>query len=99
MDRKTFIRTCGFACLGGSAVSILLASCGSTAYVASSTANGNILTVKKTEFTASVNNKSIERKFVLLKTDKLSFPIYLGKLDDGSYSALLMQCTHQGCEL
>jgi Rieske Fe-S protein len=35
----------------------------------------------------------------LLKADKLNYPIYLYKLSATEYSALWMECTHQGAEL
>ncbi len=99
MDRKEFIKTCGFACIGGTALAALLESCASTNYVAETTLNNNQITIKKTEFVKIKNNKTVPHKYILLRSDKYAFPICVYKHSDESYSALLMQCTHNGCEL
>ena len=98
MDRKEFIKTCSLACLGGTAFGMLLESCGSINHYAQATASDNLITLKKTEFTKMVKGKSVELKYVIVKTEKLAFPIYLHH-HNGAYTALLMKCTHQGCEL
>lgn len=98
MDRKEFIKTCGLACLCGTAVGMLLDSCASINHYAQATVTDNLATVKKTEFTKMVKGKATELRYVIVKTEKLAFPIYL-RHQDGVYTALLMKCTHQGCEL
>ncbi len=99
MDRKTFIKTCGFACLSGSALVTILESCASSNYFAISTLDRNQLVVKKSEFINIGKTKQTLRKYVLVKSDKFSFPIVLYRLGSERYSALLLQCTHKGCEL
>lgn len=99
MDRKEFIKTCGFACLGGTVLTALLESCASTNYFALTSFENNRITIKKTEFVKVEKNKTVERKYVLIKTDKYNFPIGIYKISEDNYSALLMQCTHKGCEL
>lgn len=47
----------------------------------------------------SEKGKIVQRKYVLVRSEKLGFPICVYKLDDQHYSALLMECTHKGCEL
>jgi Rieske Fe-S protein len=39
------------------------------------------------------------RKYIIVRNDQLEYPICLYRLSETSYSALLMQCTHQGTEL
>lgn len=51
----------------------------------------NIIVVDKSEF--------FETNFVVINNSKLLAPIYLVKESDSSYRALLMYCTHKGCEL
>ncbi len=99
MDRKEFLKTCGYACLGGTALMALLQSCASTNYFAQSALEENRILIKKTEFVKTEKEKIKERKFVLVKTDKFGFPICVYKINETEYSALLMQCTHKGCEL
>lgn len=99
MDRKTFIKTCGFACLSGSALVTILESCASSNYFAISTLDRNQLVVKKSEFINIGKTTQTLRKYVLVKSNKFSFPIVLYRLGSERYSALLLQCTHKGCEL
>lgn len=99
MERKDFIKTCGFACLGGSALMALLQSCASTSYFAKTAIEKNRILIKKSEFIKTENDKIKKRKFVLVKSDKFDFPICVYKINESEYSAVLMQCTHKGCEL
>jgi cytochrome b6-f complex iron-sulfur subunit len=99
MDRKEFIRTCGFACLGGTTLAALLESCAGTNYFAQTSYANNQIAIRKSEFIKVTKDKSIQRKYVLVRHDKFNFPICIYKLDEENYSALLMQCTHRGCEL
>src|SRR6218665_77253 len=99
MDRKKFIKTCGFACLGGTAIAALLESCAGTSHFAQITESDNQVTIRKSEFTKMTKGKTVQRKYVLVRHNKLSYPICIYKLDEENYSALLMQCTHSGCEL
>jgi len=43
--------------------------------------------------------ENIQQKFILLKPDNFQFPLVVYKLQENEYRALLLQCTHQGCEL
>lgn len=99
MNRIEFIKACGFACIGGVAMTTLLESCASTNYYAQSALTNNQITIKKAEFVKIEQGKSTQRKYVLVKIDKLNFPICIYKISEESYSALLMECTHRGCEL
>lgn len=99
MDRKEFIKTCGFACLGGTTLAVLLESCAGTNYLAQTSDANNQITIPKTEFIRIAKDKTIQRKYVLVRHDKFSYPICVYKLNEENYSALLMQCTHKGCEL
>jgi cytochrome b6-f complex iron-sulfur subunit len=99
LDRRGFIKTCGFACLGGTTLAAMLQSCVSTNYFAQNTLANNQIIIKKSEFIKAEKEQQVQRKYVLVKTDNLDFPICIFKLSEGIYSALLMECTHRGCEL
>lgn len=99
MDRKEFLKTCGFACLGASAMSTLLQSCATSNYYAQHIKDNNSITIKKSEFINLENGKTINRKYVLIKAEQLNFPICVFKLSEIEYSAVLMECTHRSCEL
>lgn len=98
MDRKEFITTCGTACLGMAAVA-WLQSCTATNYYAASSKADKKLVIKKSEFVKVDKEKTSQRKYILVKTEELTFPICIYKLTENNYSALLMECTHKSCEL
>jgi Rieske Fe-S protein len=95
MERKEFLKTCGFACLGGAAFSSLLESCGSTKIVSG--------TIYKSDLVVPVSSFLIKenkfRKYIVVHNDKLSYPVCLYRFGENEYSALFMRCTHQGTEL
>lgn len=99
MDRKEFIKSCGYVCLGGAAFMTLFQSCAGTTYFAQTSFENNRIAIKKSEFIQTKKEKVKERKFVLVKTEKSAFPICVYKISETEYTALLLQCTHKGCEL
>ena len=99
MQRKKFIKTLGCACIGATSLATLLQSCSSTNYFAQSTLANNQLTIKKSEFIKIVNGKHVQRIYILVRSEKQVTPICIYKISDDNYSALLMVCTHNGCEL
>lgn len=99
MDRKEFIKTCGLLCVGSTAAAALLQSCTGTNYVAKTTVNNNRLAIKKTEFEKIEKEKTVKRAYVIIKAEQLNFPVCIYRMDDAHYSAVLMECTHKGCEL
>lgn len=99
MDRKEFLKSCGYVCLGCATLTAFLQSCASTTYFANTTLDENKIIVKKTEFIETKKDKVKDRKFILIKTDKLSYPICVYKINENEFSALPLLCTHKGCEL
>lgn len=77
----------------------LLQSCGSANYFAQTSLTNNQLSIKKTEFIITAKSKTEWRKYVLVKTEQLNFPICLFRMAGDKFNALLMECTHKGCEL
>ena len=98
MERRIFIKNCGFTCFTVVGITAFLEGCG-TNYFAQTNIHNNLITIKKTEFLKEVNNKTKERKYVLIKVEKVESTIILYKNSNTAYSALLMLCTHKGCEL
>ena len=97
MDRRLFTKTC-IGCLGGVLAGPFLVGCQSTHYV-SGTIESDRLVVMKSEFTYLKKDQAVEREYILVRNDKLEFPIYLYRLSPNEYSAVLMKCSHQGNEL
>lgn len=98
MNRRDFITLSGLAagmvCTGG-----LLQACSSQKYISDYKVDGKKLIIKKTDFTFIKKEKRIQRKFVLIKPENTSFPIVVYQVGEAEYTALLLQCSHQGCEL
>ncbi len=100
MNRKKFIRTCGLACVGGMTMPVaFLSSCSTTNYIAQHSVTSNLLMVKKSEFIKASKNKTQLRQYVLVKPESFEFPVCIYNLGSEKYSAILMKCTHKGCEL
>ena len=99
MERREFVKTCGFVCLGGTALVTLLQSCASSNYFAQTVFENNQIAIKKTEFVKTEKDKSVQRKYVLVKSEKYNYPICVYKTIEENYIALLMECPHKGCEL
>lgn len=95
MDRKTFIKAACLACTSIGFVSSLLQSCTSVRYVTGGlNENGMLLDLKEFE-----TNKDSHRSYVIVWHNDLQFPICVYRINETQFSALLMQCTHQGAEL
>ncbi len=95
MKRSAFLKTCGFACLGGSLAGALLEGCS----VGGKSIGGSIeqsdLVIPVTVF----QNKGSFRKYVVVQHESLKYPICVYRFDEARYTALLMRCPHQGAEL
>ncbi|MEW6470092.1 MAG: Rieske (2Fe-2S) protein [Bacteroidota bacterium] len=89
MERRDFLKQCGALCLSSVGMAATLQSC-KTLYVPNETVNNRIL-VKKADFQ--------QGNFVLIRNNRLQAPLYLRKETDDKYTAVLMLCTHKGCEL
>jgi nitrite reductase/ring-hydroxylating ferredoxin subunit len=94
MKRKEFIKTCGFACLGGLALGALLESCTSTKGIEGTISESDLVVP-----VSSFVNKDSFKKYVVVHHDKLKYPICVYRFSDSQYTALSMRCPHQGAEL
>lgn len=98
MNRKAFIKTSCLACSSLSFMSSILEGCAPPKYT-SGTLQENGITIPLKEFTRQKKGQTATREYVIVKHDDLQFPICVYHLENGSYSALLMHCSHQGAEL
>jgi nitrite reductase/ring-hydroxylating ferredoxin subunit len=98
MHRKEFIKVCYFSCISGVGMSSLLQSCGisrqSTGKII-----GDELIIPVSEFKNSKQKPDEFIKYLIIQNDILQFPICVYRFSENEYSALWMQCTHQGTEL
>ena len=87
------MKKCGFISAGlvyGGSSSLMLVGCASVSYLPYNEEN-NLLVIKKTYF--------IKEKYGLIGYKNLPAPIYIAKLENNKYSAVLLECTHRGCEV
>ncbi len=99
MNRRKFIKSTCLTCASSVGAMWLLQACKSTKHVTNFQYNQNKITIQKSEFVTVKDDKTIQRKFIVIKPEGLPFPIALYKLNDNDYKASLLQCSHQGCEL
>ena len=98
MDRREFIKNSCTACLSATVIGTAISSCTATRYI-SGTLGKDGLFVDTNEFVTTQNGKTIYRSFIIVRNDALQYPVCVYRLSDNEYSALWMQCTHQGTEL
>ena len=82
--------------MGASSVAALLSSCAATKF-----ANGRLvkdgITIDAKDFALKEKNKY--RLYIVVRNEELLFPICVYRFSDTDYSAVWMQCAHQGAEL
>ena len=96
MERKEFLKACGFACLGGTVLATMLESCSGGNKIVGGTIDHSDLVVPVTAF---LTHKDVYRKYIVVQHEELKFPICVYRFSEKEYTALLMRCTHQGAEL
>lgn len=98
MKRRKFIKNGCQVCLSASALAGLLTSCSSTKYISGKlNENGMLLSVD--DFKIIQNGKISYRPYLVVRNDDLKFPICVYRFSEQDYSALWMQCAHQGAEV
>jgi Rieske Fe-S protein len=96
MDRRNFIRNSCTVCIGAATVGEIFSSCMATQFAAGRiTKDGIIIDVK--EF--ALKDKASYRSYIVVRNDALLFPICLYRFSEKEYTALWMQCAHQGAEV
>lgn len=98
MNRKDFIKNCGFACMGGAGIAALLQGCTSTRII-SSKISGDDLVIPVSDFEIRKGEEKYYRKYIVVQNDILQYPVCVFRNTEHEYTALWMQCTHQGTEL
>jgi Rieske Fe-S protein len=94
MERKEFLKTCGFACLGGVFLGTILEGCSSGKSIGGTIDQSNLVIP-----VSAFQHKDSYRKYVVVQHENLKYPVCVYRFSDTDYSALLMRCTHQGAEL
>jgi Rieske Fe-S protein len=95
MERKDFIKTCGFACLGGVFLSSVLEGCAGSKIIAGTIDRSDLVFPES----AFKQNNGSYKTYVVVQHEQLKYPVCVYRFNETMYSALLMRCTHQGAEL
>lgn len=98
MDRKEFIKRCGFACISLNTISILLQSCANSKIISAEISDDKIM-VPLANFEVMNKKEKLYRKYVVVQNQLLKFPICVYRFSETEFKAFYMQCTHQGAEL
>jgi Rieske Fe-S protein len=98
VNRKEFIKSCGMGCLGVMVAPVILDGCAGTKYF-TAPIEGNDLVIPLSSFEIVKDGVTQYRKYIVAENDSLQFPICVYRLNDQTYQALWMRCTHQGTEL
>jgi Rieske Fe-S protein len=98
MNRKEFIKNCGFACMSAGTLGVLLQSCVGSKII-SATISGDNIILPLADFEVLQKNEKSFRKYIIVQNQLLKFPICVYRFSESKYTALYMQCTHQGTEL
>ena len=96
MHRRQFVKI-GCTCMIVPWVPSLL-GCEGTRHV-TGTLESTGISVLKSEFDIATKGGTAQREYIIVRNDKLEYPICLYRLSENDYSAILMKCTHQGTEL
>lgn len=97
MKRREFIHVSCSACCVLPAM-MLIGSCQPVHYVTGSLTSEGII-LSPVEFLDPAEKGPYYRKYIIVRHDRLEYPICLYRFSETDYSALLMRCTHQGTEL
>lgn len=98
MNRKDFLMKCGFACLGTTMASAILSSCASSRSISGEIIDTDLV-VPLSSFAPRKSEVGSHRRYIVVQHEELLYPIYVFRFSEQEYSAVLMQCTHQGAEL
>ena len=97
MDRRKFISTGCISCLSGGLLLSVMESCSASKIINASIIDADMIVPLK-HFAGGKEHKSF-KNYLVVQNDKLKYPICIYRIDENTYHALLMRCTHQGAEL
>jgi cytochrome b6-f complex iron-sulfur subunit len=88
ISRREALQTIGVLCCGA-LIPPILVSCAPSKQV----------TIKEDADLLTLSLEEFEGDAIVVQSKKYSHPITVSRSESGKFTALLMQCTHKGCEL
>ena len=98
MNRRKFIKNSCISCMGLLAGISLIESC-SPAKMIHSPINGSDIIVELKDFENIHKGQKQYLPYLIIENDQLKYPICLYRINETTYSAVWMCCTHQGATL
>ena len=98
MKRRDFIKSGCTACIAATGFGALLSSCKATQIVPGKLNNDGVL-LSTDDFIIKRQGKISHKLYVVVRNEALKFPICVYRFSDTDYSALWMECAHQGAEV
>ena len=99
MERREFLKSACLTCAGSLGGMWLIQACTTQKHIINYQLTQGKIAIKKSEFIEIKNEKTIRKKFLVVKPDSLDFPFVVYQMNNNEYKTLLLKCTHQGCEL
>lgn len=97
MKRREFIVSSCTACLSMTGLAAL-SSC-KTTHLVNGQLNKDGVLIDINDFKVKKNAQTNFRPYVVIRNEELKFPICVYRFSDTDYTAIWMQCAHQGAEL
>lgn len=98
MKRRDFIKSGCTACIAVTGLGALLPACTPGKFVTGKLNNDGLL-LNANDFKITSKNETIYRTYVVVRNEQLKFPICVYRFSNSDYSALWMECAHQGAEV
>jgi Rieske Fe-S protein len=99
MDRKEFLKSCGFACLGAVGVSTLVQSCTAFKHINAPIVNNQLQVPLSVFLQQSKKEATQYKRYIVVRNEQLNYPLVVYRNSENDYTALLMRCSHQFNEL
>lgn len=98
MKRREFISNSCAVCLGVAGLAAFLPGCTPTRYIPGKL-NKDGLIIETDDFKIKQKGKTSYHSYIVVRNEELKFPICIYRFSEEDYSALWMQCAHQGAEV
>lgn len=98
MHRRKFLKQGCSACLAFAALPLVMDSC-VTLSNATGTMTDKGLVLKPDDFILKAGSNTSYRSSLVVRNTRLKYPIYVYRISETEYTAVWMQCSHQGTEL
>ncbi len=97
MNRRNFVFQSCIACITGVSISSVLSSCSHT--ILNLPIDTDRISLPLFYFDKKANKGNQPNQYIVVHNEKLKFPICVFRLDESQFTAIWMECSHQGTQL